>query len=373
MQPYDYILLQLSLINGIGPRFIHNVCAKIGLDNLASLYDMSVHDVSRTLNISYTDAHTLVAGLNSKKKIDEELNLLQKHAISWISTFDATYPALLKEIHLPPIGLYVQGAELIQFNKYFAIVGARKAHEYAHAAISHFVPSLIQNDWTIVSGGACGADSFAHISVLEGKGSTVAVLGSGLLCLYPSQNTQLFSRIIEQGGALVSPFPLMAKPVPGNFPARNRIISGLSRGCLVVQAAKKSGALITAEHALKEGREVFAVPGRIDDPLSAGCHYIIQQGAKLVHSVNDILEEIEENYRLKTNIQTNEENTASASIALNYTCTMDEHIIALCKTPCSIDELGVAVKKNPQELYEIVFNLHIQGRLFQNMAGLWYS
>ena len=155
--------------------------------------------------------------------------------------------------------------------------------------VTSFIPELVHNGCSIVSGGALGIDGLAHRATLEAQGVTVAVLGSGLLKPYPAAHKTLFKKIIECRGALVSCFPLLTEPKPALFPARNRIIAGLSRGCLVVQAGIPSGALITAQYAVDEGREVFAVPGSLDNPLSVGCHRLISQGATLVTSASDIL------------------------------------------------------------------------------------
>jgi len=202
---------------------------------------------------------------------------------------DKEYPALLKQIHLPPIILYCRGAKLSNNN--FSIVGSRKGSIYAENVCKHIIPKLI-DQYTIISGGALGVDSMAHKEAIKSGGRTVAVLGSGFLQPYPRENIDLFRAIVDNGGTVISPFNLKMEPLKGNFPARNRIIAGMSVGTLVVQAAVKSGAHITAAFALEQGREVFAVPGSIFEEISLGCHSLIQQGAKLVSCPEDILEEI---------------------------------------------------------------------------------
>ena len=198
-----------------------------------------------------------------------------------------------------------------------------------------------------MSGGARGADTMAHQKTLDHGGKTVAVLGSGLMRPYPPENDNLFSAIIEQGGALVSIFPLLMEPLAEHFPARNRVIAGLSRGCLVIQAAAKSGTKITAEYCLNQGREVFAVPGPINDPLSAGCHDLIGQGAKLVSNAADILAEF--GYELPATVPIEPQEKPGKKAQKPYVPAfqtsiiledpLEAAIVAACIKPCSVDEL----------------------------------
>jgi len=203
---------------------------------------------------------------------------------------DEGYPKLLREIYDPPPVLYVRG-DLQPEERFFAIVGSRRASPYGLKVASEMAEHLTTYGFTIVSGFARGIDTAAHRGALRAKGRTVAVLGSGLSKIYPPENRDLANEV-SLSGALVSEFPMTYPVLPENFPRRNRVISGLSLGVLVVEADEKSGALITADLALEQGREVFAIPGRVDSPLSRGTHRLIQQGAKLVREVSDILEEL---------------------------------------------------------------------------------
>ena len=203
---------------------------------------------------------------------------------------DQEYPKLLREIHDPPPILYVSG-DLKPEERFFAIVGSRKASPYGLKVASEMAEALATYGLTIVSGFARGIDTASHQGALRAKGRTVAVLGSGLSKIYPPENRDLAGEV-SLSGALVSEFPMTYPVLPENFPRRNRLISGVSLGVLVVEADEKSGALITADCALEQGREVFAIPGRIDSSLSRGTHRLIQQGAKLVREVTDILEEL---------------------------------------------------------------------------------
>ena len=222
--------------------------------------------------------------------VKKEIDRAEEKDISIIPYDDPLYPALLKNIHDPPMVLYVKGNPEFLNCKGLGIVGSRSATHYGKSVAEQLANSLSRQGFSIISGLALGIDTAAHQGTLAVKGKTIAVLGCGLDIVYPPSNHNLFKHIAF-AGAMVSEYPLGTKPDSFRFPARNRIISGLSLGVVVVEAANRSGSLITASHALDQGREVFAVPGRIDSVKSAGTHTLLQQGAKLVHSINDIIEE----------------------------------------------------------------------------------
>ena len=203
------------------------------------------------------------------------------------------YPQLLKMIYNPPQKLYVLGNKEILNDIGIAIVGTRKATEYGKRVTLKLSEDLSKSDIVVISGLAKGIDSYAHIGTLKVQnGKTIAVLGSGIKEIYPKENIELARKIIKNGGCIISEYPPEEKPNKINFPERNRIISGLSKGVVVVEAAVKSGALITTDFALEQGREVFAVPGNIYSNMSVGTNKLIGQGAKLVTNYKDILEEI---------------------------------------------------------------------------------
>ncbi len=204
---------------------------------------------------------------------------------------DPAYPAQLRTIHDPPVLLYVKGNTAALSQPALAVVGARAATTYGRQMAERFAGDLARRGFTVVSGMALGIDSAAHAGALAAGGQTLAVLGCGLDIVYPASNRRLYDRIAATG-ALVSEYPPGTPPDGFRFPARNRIISGLSLGVIVIEAARHSGSLITAHLALDQGREVFAMPGRIDSGKSEGSHRLLQEGAKLIHSVADILEEL---------------------------------------------------------------------------------
>lgn len=224
--------------------------------------------------------------------IDELMKLYKFNHIHVITYFDDDYPQLLKEIYQPPWVLYGKGnIELLKRPKKLAVVGSRKASDYGEKSLKQLIPPLIHEKIVIVSGLATGIDTLAHQLTMENGGDTIAVIAGGLFHIYPVENKPLALKMMEHH-LILSEYPPNTRPLRWHFPVRNRIISGLCQGTFIVEAKKKSGSLITANFALQEGREVFALPGNIFSPLSVGTNELIQQGAKAVLSAKDIIEEI---------------------------------------------------------------------------------
>ncbi|MCK4912209.1 MAG: DNA-processing protein DprA [Candidatus Omnitrophica bacterium] len=249
-------------------------------------------DVRRLKEVPYLqdkDIEKILSGRVSTI-LDRELELIDKENIDCIDIFDQDYPSLLKEIENPPIVLYLKGDRKVLEKFLFAIVGSRKPTNYGISVAGDFSDRLSREKIVIVSGLARGIDTVAHKEAIK-RGETVAVLGSGLLNVYPRENKDLVTEIASRG-VVMSEYPLFTLPSRENFPRRNRIVSGISRGVLVVEAASRSGALITAHLACEQNRDVFAIPGNISSPLSKGTHILIKEGAKLVDCVDDILEEL---------------------------------------------------------------------------------
>lgn len=225
-----------------------------------------------------------------KEDINKEFDLAKRHNLKIITLDDKDYPENLKNIPDPPIVLYVRGTLKEQDKFSIAIVGSRRASFYGLSCAKEFAEELSNRGFTIVSGMARGIDTYAHKGALKINARTIAVMGSGFNHIYPAENKELTEEIAKNG-AVLSEFPIDEMPLRQNFPRRNRVISGLSLGVLVVEAARNSGALITADFALEQAREVFALPGKVDSRTSFGTHGLIKQGAKLVSCVEDILEE----------------------------------------------------------------------------------
>lgn len=242
-----------------------------------------------------------VAGLSEKeiaevkhpdwKKVETVLKRIEQMGASLLTWEDPRYPRLLKEVSDAPLVLYVLGHPEVLSLPQIAMVGTRSPTSEGRKLASDFARVLAQKEWVITSGLALGVDAAAHQGALEVSGKTIAVMGTGLNECYPKSHRPLADKICEEG-ALVTEFELDDKPHASHFPRRNRLISGLSVGVLVVEAALRSGSLITARYAVEQGREVFAIPGSIHNPLARGCHYLIRQGAKLVETAEDILEEL---------------------------------------------------------------------------------
>jgi len=226
-----------------------------------------------------------------RRLLENDLALAKKADLKIITLFDQDYPSALKEIPGRPIVLYVLGSITARDNLAVGIVGSRQASFYGLSQAEKFAGQLAAQGITIVSGMARGVDTYAHRGALKAKGRTIAVMGSGFSYIYPVENADL-AKAIASSGAVVSEFPMETNPLAQNFPRRNRLISGLSLGVLITEAARNSGALITADFALEQGREVFALPGRIDSSGSIGANTLIKQGAKLVTCCDDIFEEL---------------------------------------------------------------------------------
>lgn len=276
-----------SLIPGIGRVRLAQLVNSFG--NLEDAWRAEPAELKRA-GLDRRVIHAITSA-RPKLSLEAEMEKLERYGVEVFSHHDSGYPARLKEIYdYPPI-LYVRGSLLPENEWCLAVVGTRRATAYGKQVTGEIVTDLARSKITIVSGLARGIDTVAHQSALEADGRTIAVFGCGLDMVYPSENATLARRIMEQG-ALVSEYPLGTKPRAENFPRRNRIMSGLSLGVLVIEAGKTSGAMITARLALEQNREVFAIPGSILSPSSSGANHLIQEGAKLVNNYTDILEEL---------------------------------------------------------------------------------
>lgn len=223
-----------------------------------------------------------------KNSITKHIEYMNRNKIDIISITDKEYPNILKQIYDPPISLYIKGNKDILDEKSFAVIGCREVSDYGKKAAKYFSYNLAKQNINIVSGLAKGVDSYAHIGTLSTAGKTIGVIGNGLDTIYPAENTYLANKIIENGGAIISEYPLGTKPEKMNFPARNRIISGMSKAVIVIEAKEKSGTLLTVDFALEQGRDVYVVPGNINSINSIGTNELIKQGAKMITTYKDI-------------------------------------------------------------------------------------
>jgi len=298
--------------------------------------------------------------INTRSKLDPDQaweEVLRKN-ISVVTWDEPDYPSLLKEIHDPPPLLYYQGNLKLLSNPSLSIVGSRKHTNYGQEVAFSFASKLAADcGLTIVSGMARGIDSWVHKGALEAGGATAAVLGCGVDICYPPENRNLKEKITSLG-IVLSEFPPGVSPLPQNFPQRNRIISGLSLGTLVIEATEKSGALITAGFALEQGREVFAIPSGIVSPYSKGCHKLLKDGAKLVETVADILEELYLPLKNEQIISNNEPLTGSLLDFVSY-------------EPRLLEEIIMASKKSAAEVHVLLLELELDGKVKQ-LPGKYY-
>lgn len=281
--------IALNMMDGIGPVKVRALVD--ALDSPENIFRASEADLRRVKGVGPELARRILSAPDSLDVAGEQRKA-DRHGIRIVTFVDEAYPAALKEIHDPPLALYVRG-DLDPCDKHaVAVVGSRQATHYGRTVADRLSYQLGKTGFTVISGLARGVDAAAHEGALKAGGRTLAVIGSGLDRLYPPENRDLADRIAGSG-AVLSEFHFGVEPSRTTFPMRNRIVSGLSGGVLVVEAGRGSGALITANQAMEQGRLVFAVPGRIDSPPSKGCHDLIKQGARLVDDLDDILEEFQ--------------------------------------------------------------------------------
>jgi DNA processing protein len=294
---------------------------------------------------------------------DEELEKMKNKGVEAVPITSNNYPKRLKEIYNPPPLLYFRGSLDFLKNNCIAVVGTRKFSPYGKQAVEELTSELARSGITIISGLALGIDSLAHKATLSSKGKTIAVLGSAVNkeCVYPSTNRHIANEILESGGAILSEYPVGTMPTKYTFPMRNRIVSGLSLGILVIEAPESSGTLITAKYALDQNRDIFSVPGGIYNNNSSGTNNLIKQGAKIVTCANDILEEL--------NIQ-----MVFKEIEKKITASNNEEGIILdilSKEPTHIDKIKVSSKLNINALSSTLTIMEIKG-MVKDMGGKNY-
>ncbi len=348
--------LALYLVQGLGNVGAH--CLLKAFGDPVRIFEAPLADLANVDGITESVAHNIV---ERKFALDpeEEMERIGKVGGRVIPFESPEYPCLLKEIHDPPLILYARGRSIPGDHTFIAIVGSRNPTHYGRKVAAELARDIAGAGFGVVSGMARGIDGAAHWGCLKGKGFTVGVVGTGLDIIYPSVNKKLFEEVWGQG-AVVSEFPMRTPPEPRHFPIRNRIISGIARGVVVVEATRKSGSLITASQALDQGREVFAVPGSVFSPKSGGTHYLIKQGAKLVERTQDVLEEIYPAGFSSTDIGNGQSEPPPEMSEL------EEKIYdLLADYPKHIDELVRELDLDPGELSGILLNMELCGLVKQ--------
>ena len=345
--------LKLGLVAGLTPASFRKLLGEFG--DPEAVCAASRPALGRIVPSEIADA--ILHGPDTAS-MDVALRWLEEPGNRIISLADAAYPRLLLEITDPPPLLYVKGDSELLNRAALAVVGSRNATPQGSANAEAFGRELSDGGFTVISGLALGIDAAAHRGGLDGASSSLAVVGTGLDIVYPARNRDLAHQLAAQG-ALVSEFPLGTPALSGNFPRRNRLISGLARGCLIVEAALRSGSLITARYSLEQGRDVFAIPGSIHSPLSKGCHQLIKQGAKLVESSNDILEELGTS-------------TSARTAAPGKMETSPEHVevlAALGFDPLDLDTLCERSGLTPETASAMLLTLELDGTVSRLPGG----
>ena len=279
--------MALNLLPDIGPVRVRNLLSRFG--SAQAVLAATQADLSQVDKVGFKAANNIIRW-RELIDLDGELRRIDQFGANIVTTDDSEYPALLRQIYDPPLVLYVRGTLRPEDAYAIAMVGTRQSTLYGRQTAERLARQLAASGVTVVSGGARGIDSASHEGALQSGGRTIAVLGTGLDIVYPAENVKLYQRIAEQG-AVITQFPFGRKGDKQSFPIRNRIVAGMTQGTVVVEANRASGALITANFAAEYGRTVYAVPGRVDSPRSAGCHDLIKDGAQLCESAEDVLTE----------------------------------------------------------------------------------
>ncbi|MBW7860118.1 MAG: DNA-protecting protein DprA [Rhodocyclaceae bacterium] len=366
--------LRLTLHPGAGPAAQRALLAAFGLPD--RIFTADHQALSRVVGASLASS---LLGAPDQARIDATLEWLTRPGNAILTLGDPAYPAALLDAPDPPVLLYVKGDVAVLECAALAIVGARSATPQGVANADAFARVLASTGLTVVSGLALGIDAAAHRGALAVQGKTIAVIGTGADRVYPARNREIAHAIAEQG-AIVSEFPLGAPPHAHHFPRRNRIIAGLCRGVLVVEAAVNSGSLITARLANEAGREVFAIPGSIHSPLARGCHRLIREGAKLVETAEDILEELrwgqsaatpEATTRIRTGAR-HEHPDPPAARGASLRSLEDEEAKLLQEMghdPVDIDTLAIRSGLTVEALYAILLALELDGHVSRAAGG----
>ncbi len=355
-------LLALTLIQSVGPRSIELLLERF--KEPSEVFKASEDTLIKDCGLKPSQAKK-IRDFKQWERVERIISVCEKKGIKIVDIFSDKYPERLRQIDTAPPILYVRG-ELEEGDSIaVSIVGPRMPSVYGRQVAEEFSKRLAKMGFTIVSGMARGIDTIAHREALKAGGRTIAVLGSGVDVPYPAENRALMKRIAEQG-AVISEFPPGTKPEKGNFPRRNRIISGLSLGVLVVEASKRSGTLITARYAVEQGRDVFAVPGRVNSPLSKGTNDLIKRGAKLVLNVDDIVEEFSLEIRQFLKLKDGRERTVRLSA--------DEKVVLgyISEEPVHIDDLTRSSGLPLYKILSILTGLEIKGVVRQTEGKRFY-
>ncbi len=355
-------LVGLNLISQLTPKRAKRLFAHF--DSFAAIWDAPAVRFGELFGSSVL-GEAIACG-RSDAAVDRELERADEAGVRLVTLVDSDYPVLLREIDDPPLVLYVRGRLPVDTSSTIAIVGTRRGTQYGKMVAAKLASQLALRGIGIVSGLAAGIDAAAHQGTLDVGGHTIAVLGCGVDVPYPKRNQPLYERIVING-TVISEYPLGTRPAKWTFPQRNRILSGLSRGVVVVQAPERSGSLITARLALEQGREVFAVPGNISTMTSAGTNRLIQQGAKLVESAEDILEEFPDLRRIARSAPLTDETEDDVTLTERERRVYE--LISL--EPVHVDDIIARADLSPTEASHVLLLLQLEDLVVEVEGGCY--
>lgn len=362
-------ILALSLVRGLGAHKIYNFTKN--KENIERIFEFSRIDLKKFEGIGSLIAKE-IATFKDWDKVDQILERTEKIDADIVTVFDEDYPIYLKHIYSPPALLWVKGRKKTLNEQGVAVIGTRKPSYYGKKMAAEITQKLVEEGLCIFSGLAYGIDGIAHKTAIESEGITVAVLGSGIDNIYPKKHSKLAQKIIENNGAIITEFPPGTMPDAGNFPVRNRIVSGMSLGVLVVESGVQGGSMITAELGLDQNREIFAIPHNIDNKSGTGCNYLIKIGAaKLVQNIDDIMNEL--SFKRKN------ETTESAGMvnAKRWDeMDLDPLSTSICELlqekPVQIDDIGEELETPTSKLLVSLLQLEMKG-LVEQQAGKYFK
>lgn len=365
------VLLALSIIPGFGCRRVYNLIRYT--KDPEKIFHLGKRELRSVEGIGEASALSVLA-FDEWDKVDHILEQTEKNGSKIITLADSEYPDLLKQIYDPPVLFWIKGNAEALKQPGVAVVGTRNTSPYGRKMARKFTEDLADQKLCIFSGLAHGIDSIAHQTALDNNTQTVAVLGSGIDNLYPRENAGLANDIVRSGGAVITEYPLGTNPDAGNFPVRNRIVSGMSLGVLVIESGIKGGSMITADLALDQNREVFALPHPVMSPSGTGCNYLIKRGAaKLVQTVDDILEELP--------VNANSESSSDGSKVQEQNKKdwrkedLDENSIKICELlqqkPYQVDDLSDKVGMDTSQLLVALLQLEMEGLVSQKAGKIF--
>jgi len=365
-------LVALMQVPNFGPRTVRQLLKHSHVDSAEDIFGLSVQEIQKVDGIG-ADLAVKLATFDDWKKVDRLIDKTQKAGAFLIGINDHFYPELLKHIYDSPVVLWVKGTPEALRKQGMAVVGTRNPSRYGLRQSEEWSKKFIDAGLAINSGLAYGVDSKAHRTAVENGGITVAVLGSGIDWIYPQKNLKLADEICKNGGAVITEYPPGTKPDAGNFPARNRIVSGMSHGVLVIESGIKGGSMITARLALDQNREVFVVPHQLDYLKGEGCNYLIKMGqGKLVQTFEDVAEEIS----IELHNGTNNQNSRANHTKKWENETLSEEYTQICITLSSealhVDQLAEKLETEPFKLAPQLLDMEMMGLLKQK-AGKYFE